>query len=176
VNPQHSSETTVVQASQIVFGVLLIIVLLGMAGFFGWRQLLTLRGLRTADNVSDQDRRYMSRQAWRRLTCSVIMVVLAGMLAMHYTLEPAANELAQKKEVNPAHEFTAAEEQFTRTYAVYWGIVLLLLLTIIILAGIDFFAIRRFGLRHYRQIQADRRAMIEGELSRIRSQRNGHGG
>ena len=164
------------QASQIVFGVLLTIILLGMAGFFGWRQLLTLRSLRSADNVSDEDRRYMSRQAWRRLTCSVIMVVLAGMLAMHYRLEPAANELANKKQLDPAHEFTPAEEAFTRTYAVYWAIVLLLLLTIVVLAGVDFFAIRRFGLRHYREIQADRRAMIEGELSRIRSQRNGHRG
>jgi hypothetical protein len=54
--------------------------------------------------------------------------------------------------------------------------VLILLMSIIFLAAIDFFAIRRFGLRHYRQIQADRRAMIEGELTRIRSQRNGHGG
>jgi hypothetical protein len=104
------------------------------------------------------------------------MVVLAGMLAMHYRLEPAANELAKKKDVDPTHVFTPAEEEFTRIYAIYWGIVLLLLLAIVILAGIDFFAIRRFGLRHYRQIQADRRAMIEGELSRIRSQRNGYNG
>ena len=85
---------------------------------------------------------------------------------------PPAAPVAMK----PSIEETPAEEEFTRIYAIYWGIVLLLLLAIVILAGIDFFAIRRFGLRHYRQIQADRRAMIEGELSRIRSQRNGHRG
>jgi hypothetical protein len=47
-------------------------------------------------------------------------------------------------------------------------------LAIIILAALDFFAIRRFGQRQYRKIQAERRAMIEGELTRLRSQRNGH--
>jgi hypothetical protein len=33
---------------------------------------------------------------------------------------------------------------------------------------------RRYGRRQYRQIQADRRVMIEGVLARIRSQRNGY--
>ena len=64
--------------SQIVFGIVLVVVLLGMAGFFGWRQLLTLRIVRTSAALADEDRRYMRRQAWRRLTCSVVMVVLAG--------------------------------------------------------------------------------------------------
>jgi hypothetical protein len=42
------------------------------------------------------------------------------------------------------------------------------------LAAADFFAIRRYGRQQYRQIQEGRRAMIEGELARLRSQRNGH--
>jgi len=163
-----------VPTSQIVFGIVLVVVLLGMAGFFGWRQLLTLRIVRTSAALADEDRRYMRRQAWRRLTCSVVMVVLAGMLAAHYKLEPAASDLASKRADNPAYQFTDEEIQFRQVYTIYWIIFLLLLLTIIFLAAADLFAIRGFGLRHYRQIQADRRAMIEDELARIRSQRNGH--
>ena len=164
------------ETSQIVFGIVLVVVLLAMAGFFGWRQILTLRSLRTSNIIPADERRYMRRQAWRRLTCSVIMVVIAGMLAAHFSLEPAAIALANKKANNPAEKLNAEEEHFKLVYTVYWGIVLMLLVAIIFLAAIDFFAIRRFGMRQYRQIQADRRAMIEGELTRIRSQRNGHGG
>jgi hypothetical protein len=165
-----------VETSQIVFGIILVVVLLAMAGYFGWRQVLTLRTLPSSDTLSDEDRRYLRRQAWRRLTCSAIMVILAAMLAAHFKLEPGAIDLANKRAENPAYQFTVEEQQTRFYYAVYWGIVLILLMSIIFLAAIDFFAIRRFGLRHYRQIQADRRAMIEGELTRIRSQRNGHGG
>jgi hypothetical protein len=165
----------VVQVSQIVFGIVLVAVLLGMAGFFGWRQLITLRTLRSSDDLSDEDRRYTRRQAWRRLVCSVIMVILAGMLAAHYKLEPDAIRLADLRAQDPNHQLTPAEQQTRLVYGIYWSVVLVLLMVIILLAAVDVFAIRSFGLRHFRQIQADRRAMIEGELTRIRSQRNGHG-
>jgi hypothetical protein len=165
-----------VETSQIVFSILLVVVLLGLAGFFGWRQLLTLRTLRTSVEISDEDRVYMRRQAWRRLACSLIMVILAGMLAAHYKLEPQAIELAEKSARDTAYKPTAEEEHTRLVYLTFWTVVLLLLLVIIFLAAIDMLAIRRYGLRHYRQIQADRRAMIEGELTRIRSMRNGHDG
>ena len=50
----------------------------------------------------------------------------------------------------------------------------LVLLTLVCLAFFDLFAIRRFGRRHYRQIQDDRRAMIERQVALLRTQRNGH--
>jgi hypothetical protein len=56
----------------------------------------------------------------------------------------------------------------------YWSAVLLLVLAIVFLAAFDFWAIARFGLRHHRQIQADRRTMLENHAARHRSQRNGH--
>jgi hypothetical protein len=167
-------EITPVENSQIIFGIVLVVVLLGMAGFFGWRQFLTLRTVRTSEALSDDDRRYLRRQAWRRLTGSAIMVLIAVMLAGHYKFEPGAIELAKKRADDPAYQFTPEEKQTRQVYAAYWATVLLLLFSIIVLAAVDFFAIRSFGLRHYRQIQADRRAMIEDELARIRSQKNGH--
>ena len=50
---------------------------------------------------------------------------------------------------------------------------LLLVFAMILLAAFDFWAIARFGIRHHRQIQEDRRAMLESHAARLRSQRNG---
>ena len=51
---------------------------------------------------------------------------------------------------------------------------LLVLLAMVGTAVVDFWAIRSFGLRHHRQIEADRRALIERQVALLRSQRNGH--
>jgi hypothetical protein len=69
---------------------------------------------------------------------------------------------------------TPEQEQFVRLYSLYWIVFLLVLLAVVLLAGVDFFAIRSYGQRQLRRIRADRRAMLEGELARLRSQRNGH--
>ncbi len=99
---------------------------------------------------------------------------MAGLLAGHFVLEDPARNLIENRQLGEKREFNPEEQQFVKLYSTYWLITLLVLLAIIILAGIDFFAIRRYGQRHYRQIQADRRTMIENQLARLRSQRNGH--
>jgi LPS O-antigen subunit length determinant protein (WzzB/FepE family) len=63
---------------------------------------------------------------------------------------------------------------FFHLWSSFWILTLLVLLGVIVLAGLDLIAIRRYGQRHLRQIQADRRAMIEQQIARVRSQRNGH--
>jgi hypothetical protein len=167
------------QIGQIIFGVLLVLILVALAGFFSWRQWRVLSGLRQVQDVSPEDRRYMRRQAWRRIACSLLMVVLAGLLAGHFRLEDRAHNLIAEGETNlqrgEKRELNAEEQQFLKTYYSYWLVTMLVLLGLITLAGFDFFAIRRYGRRHYRQIQADRRAMIENQLARLRIQRNGHG-
>jgi len=166
-----------VASHQIVFGVILIVLLLAMAGFYAWRQGRTLGGLRQ-DDLEPQERRYLRNQAWRRLVGSALMVVLAVMLAAHFVLEEQANKLVTEGESNqqqgikrPLHQ---EEAQFVNFYRNFWGFFVLVLFALIIFAGWDYVAIRTYGKRQYRQIQADRRAMIESELARLRSQRNGH--
>jgi len=68
----------------------------------------------------------------------------------------------------------AEQKQFRRWYVGYWISALLLLLAVVCLAGFDLWAIRRYGNRHMQQIRDDRKAMFQEELSRLRSQRNGH--
>src|SRR5437588_12954480 len=103
------------------------------------------------------------------------MVVLAGLLAWSFVLEGPARELVAQGEA--AHgrgekpELNPEQRQIYGQFSRHWLITLLVLLAVISLAAVDFFAIRRYGQRHYRQIQADRRAMIEAELTRLRSER-----
>jgi hypothetical protein len=210
--------------SEYVFGLLLVVLLLGMAGFFAWRQILTLRSLRTADDLSPEDWHYSRTQAWRRLLCSALMLVLAVLLAFSPLVGKPVDDLIDKGRTNaqeirlPAGLLTGlavgpqlaaapqagflgnlswtgiyttspenlptvvkrsplnpTEHESVNRLALHTISVLVVVLILLGLAGADFLAIRRYGQRHYRQIQKGRRAMIEEELARLRSRRNGQG-
>jgi hypothetical protein len=167
-----------VNPTQIFFGVSLVVVLTGAAGYFIWRQIHTLRGLSQPSDLSDEDRRYVYFQVWRRLAGSALMLVLAILLATSFILEEQADKLVEQgqaaKERREAPKLDPSQVQFVNFYGRYWGIFLIIVLALIVLAGWDCLAIRRYGQRHYRQLQEDRKTMIENELARLRSQRNGH--
>jgi uncharacterized membrane protein YcjF (UPF0283 family) len=139
---------------ELTFGIALALVLVGLAGFFAWRQKGSLRSLRGQGTLSPEDQRYHRNQAWRRVAGSVLMFVCAALIVAWFFLEDSLNQSAE-------------------WFALYWITVLLLVLAILCLAGFEFLAIARFGLRHHRQIQADRRAMLEDQVARLRSRRNG---
>jgi len=164
-----------VELSQIIFTICLVVILLAMAGYFLWRQVQTLRTLSALD---PEERRFVRSQAWRRLVCSGLMVILAGLFAGSFYVEGAADQLAKQGEANREQGVKVPLDQeqarFFNVYRIYWGSFTLVLFIIIVLAGVDFMAIRRYGKRQLRQIREDRKAMLEGELARLRSQRNGH--
>ena len=165
--------------TQIVFGTLLVVLLLGLAGYYAWRQMQALRGLRDAEESPPDERRYLVRRAWRRLFGCVLMVVLAVMLGgMMLFLENPAKELAdfiaEARERGEEPELSDQQRQLRVLYAV-WNISLLIaLLAILATAAIDLLATRRFSLTQLRRIQSDRRAMIERQVARLRQERNGH--
>lgn len=195
---------------QLVFGSSLVVILLALAGYYAWRQRQALRGLREADDVPLEDRRYARRMAWRRLVGSGLMAVFAGMLVGSFFLQSHWHRLEEKRKAaldqagalaastagligaplgqGPALAAAALlpgrtagltdaernrQRAFDLLYSSYWLVALLVVLGILSLAAVDFWAIRRFGLRHFRQIQADRRAMLEDQIARFRRQRNG---
>lgn len=163
---------------ELLFATLIILVLLLLASYFAWRSRLVFQGLRHLE-LPPEDRRYHLALAWRRLVGCALMVVLAGLLAWSYWVgqERQARELAARKapvvQEGAQPEPSAEQKEFLNQYSTFWIIFSLIFLGWISLAFFDFWAIRRFGLRQYRQIQADRRAMIEHQLARLRSQRNG---
>jgi hypothetical protein len=167
-----------VKPGQIIFGIGLAIALVGLALFYAWRTLRALRGLRDKLEMPAEDQKYFRQQGYRRLICCGLMCALAAMMVGSFALEGPANELIRKgeaaRERNEQAQLEPEEQQFFARFRGYWIGFLLLLLSIIVLAGIDFLAIRRYGAQQFRKIQADRREMLEREVIRLRSQRNGH--
>ena len=164
---------------QIIFGAALIAALLLLALYYGWRQVLTLRRLRRNPDLPDEERRYQHRQAVRRLVNSVLMLVLAALLTgvMAYLENPTQQLVKQhddaiaKGEKPP--ERTPEQRQLVLVWASWWVALLVVLLAVVVLAALDLWAIRTYGLRQFRKLQADRRAMIERQAARLRHGRNG---
>jgi ABC-type Fe3+ transport system permease subunit len=152
-----------------ILGGLIVALLLTLAVWFGRRQFELLRDRAMLDDLPPEDRRYVRRQAWRRLVGCLLMVLLAILISGWYLLgfHQFANELRNQDTVRP-------EQRETLRWCVYYGIgSLVILLGMLGVAALDLLAIRSYALRHHRQIQADRRAMIERQVARMRQQGNG---
>ena len=165
---------------ELIFAGLIVVVLISVAVYYGPRQLQALRNLRTDAESDARDRRYLRAQAWRRLINSALMLFLAALLVGSYIVgqERHATEIGAKAtnqtERAPGSGPSAEQERFLNRYSATWILIGLVLFAILALAFADLWAIRIFGLRHYRKIQADRREVIQREVARLRSQRNGH--
>jgi ABC-type Fe3+ transport system permease subunit len=167
--------------TEIVFGTLLVVLLLGLAGYYGWRQISSLRALRASSESPAEEQRYLRRRAWRRLVGCGFMVIVAVLLGgLLLFLEAPGQQLADLSEPwtsrgeNP--DLTPEQRQFRTLYTCWIIGLLLAVLAMLVMAAWDMLATRRFGLTQFRRIQADRRAMIERQAARMRQQRNGHQG
>lgn len=165
--------------TQIIFGVILVLVLLFVAVLYIVRQIVALRWLRAAEEMALEERAYLHGRARRRLVTSLLLFVLGVMLAgaLIY-LEAPAQQLADNRDaMRQQGDATPLDEEqrlFARSYLIFWILFLLILMTVIFLAALDYWATRRYALRQHRKIIDDRRAMIEREVSRLRQERNGH--
>ena len=165
--------------TQIIFGVVLVLVLLFVAVLYIVRQILTLRRLRAAEEMALEERAYLHGRARRRLVTSLLLLVLGVMLAgaLIY-LEAPAQQLADHRDAMRQHgddaPFNEEQRLFARSYLLFWILFLLILMAVIFLAALDYWATQRYGLRQHRKLIDDRRAMIEREVSRLRQERNGH--
>jgi hypothetical protein len=165
-----------------LWATLIVLILLGLAGFYGRRQWQTLRSLRGETELAPEDRGYLYAQSWRRLIGCTLMVAFAGMLAGWYLfgLNEQAEQLRQQGQevtlrADAPHDFDPEQRHTFNIFSTYWIIAVLLLLAIVGIAFADLLAIRRFGLRHLRRLQSDRRQALEREVALYRNQRNGHG-
>jgi hypothetical protein len=164
--------------AQLIFGVVLVLVLFFVAILYIVRQIQTLRRLRAAEEMALEERAYLHDRARRRLVTSLLLFLLGVMLAggLIY-LESPAQKLADDRDAMRQQGDTAPldpeQREFARVYLVFWILFLLILMAVIFLAALDYWATRTYALRQHRKIIDDRRAMIEREVSRLRRERNG---
>jgi hypothetical protein len=149
----------------------------GLALYFGRRQVQTLRLLRTVEAGNVDERRYLRAQAYRRLFCSGLMVLFAALLVGSIFLDlqrPAIlKEVREARDKDPDARLTEEQDRFVRLFSMYWITALLVVLLLLALAALDFWATARFGLRQHRQLQADHRSLLQQDMARHRRDRNG---
>lgn len=162
---------------QIVAGSMLVVTVVAVAAFFLGRQVQVLRDLRQRPPETENEERHLRRQTYRRLVSSTLLLLLGFLLATALLyLEGPAQQLADKQALKEAHgekrELVGADLDFGRLYAGFWIGFLLILMTVVFLVAFDWWATRRHALREHRKIQADRRAMLEQQIARLRHERN----
>lgn len=160
---------------EIVFGVLLVVGLVGVSLYFVQRQLASLARLRTLPLPLDAEGEYERRKARLRLVSCALTLLMAGLIAVLLaTFDSTFGKVAeQRRGVDPAVEPTDEQRFLVRVWAGQWIAVLVVMFAVLCCALMDLWATRRFALGQYRKINADRRAMIQGEVNRMRAQRNG---
>lgn len=153
---------TIVQA---VFGGLLVLVLLAAAAWTVVRQRTLLAEARSS---AGGEAVHLRRRAWRRLACGLLMAVLGVMLAAALLfLEAPAEALKPLAAEDPE------TRGFVRLYGWFWVIFLVLLMALVLLAGVDRWAVWHHGRRQMKQLQQERRDMIARETAQLRRHRNG---
>jgi hypothetical protein len=158
-----------------LFAVLLILALLGMSLWFAWRQVQTLRWMRTQPQMMTEDRRYYRGQVYRRFVCCgltfALGCLLIGMLAFGVMDEldklSALGDQARKE----GGQLTDEQKDFLRFSFNYVIVILLVLFTLLVVVFMDVVAIRRFGMRHRKRIRDDRKAMLMRQLPLLRRSR-----
>lgn len=155
----------------------IIATLLCFSGIFAWRQVQTLRWLAEKENVSPEDRTYYRRRSYRRLVGCLLTAVLAALFVglfafgimqeLDRLVDAAKGAQAEGRTLSPEEEAFLA---YGLRYVCAIGVVVLALLA---LAFVDLLATRRYGMRHRKRIQDDRRAMLQRQLPLLRQERNG---
>jgi len=158
---------------ELVIGCVFIVLLLTLAGWFGWQQVQSLRKLRHRGQMSPEDFAYFRRQCYRRIVGSFLTVVLALMFLGWYTLGFGSSLDRISDRVDEAHargqpfRETDLNEKEKADLAFNWSYLMVLLLVLFAWIGIacaDIMAIRRYGMRHRKRIREDRLAMLRRQL------------
>ncbi len=135
-------------------------------------QVRTWRRLRTESLASD-DRRYLRGVAQRRTLNAVLLLVLAGMLAGAYLSggQQELNRIAGLPAQDPPGERTPEDDEFVKSWAIYWIVVLALLFFVIVIAVADYTATSLYARQQFRRIRNEQRTLLERDLAVYRQQK-----
>jgi hypothetical protein len=146
-------------ASGIVLGISIAAILVAVAGFFIYRQSLTLKTLRTDTTLAPEQRKFLTNQCWRRLAGAVALILLAGMMIGALFLNYDPQQTADGMLVDRQKAREAVHGLFY-----YFVTMILLVLVTLALAIIDFWATARHGLQQQRQLVQEHQQLLEAEL------------
>lgn len=135
-------------------------------------QVRNWRRLRTESLASD-DRRYLRGQYRRRTANAVLLLILAGMLAGAYLSggQQELNRIAGLPLQDPPGERTPEDDQFVKSWAVYWIVVLCVLFFVIVIAAADYTATSLYARQQFRRIRNEQRTLLERDLAVYRQQK-----
>ncbi len=150
-------------------GVGLAVLLVAIALYYGWRQLQSMRALSRDVNVSFNERMYLVRQATRRVSISVLMLVIAGFLVAWFFLDHSG--MPPEDFAQGDRPMTASEKDAVRFVGLYWISTLLVVFVIIVLAIFDLWATARFGYERRKRLEEARQAALAAELAQLRQRR-----
>jgi hypothetical protein len=157
-----------VKALEITIGLLFAIALVAVATYFAWRQRATLRTLRSDMTIPKDQRRFLLKQSQRRIFGSLLLYLLAAMLvgALFLDWDPRRMSL----DGIPGRDDETAK-QALRFLGFYTMSMLLLLLVVLALAVLDFWATARFGMQQQKLLFKEHQEMLEAELAEHRHRR-----
>ena len=149
-------------------------VLLGIGA--GYRQVSAIKRARSERFMAEEDRRYIRRQAKRRLVISALLLIEGGMLSTYYLSGMDARMDAiperNKAEVQAsADEVQDQDKRFTRLVAFYWIAVVLILAVFVGVTVIDVWATRKYWMTRYWEIKAEHEAKLQRDLAVYRQQK-----
>lgn len=151
--------------------------ILMVGGYYLYSGIRTLRRTTPAFEMLPDERRFLRRQAWRRIINSFLMLLLSVELVAAYAsgLPERIDGIISEREratvngVKPP--LTDEQRQSVRFFGGCVIAFMLQLGVVIALAGLDFWATRRYALSKFRQIATERRAMIQRQLTKWREER-----
>ena len=132
-------------------------------------QVRTWRRLRSSEVIPSDDRKYLRGVCQRRTINGVLLLVLAGMLAGAY-LSGGQQELNRIAGL-PLEDRTAEDRDFTKSWAIYWIVFLVLLFAVIVIAVADYTATSLYARQQLRRIRNEQRTLLERDLAVYRQQK-----
>ena len=157
-----------------VWAASLVVVAVGAALAFGWRQA---RFLWTAPASDSEERAVMRRSARRRLVVSALVAACGVLIAGPY-LTGLAGRINALVDLPPGERQPLSDEQRHDVWMYYlcWAAVMVALVIALVIIAVDFWDVRRFWRRSLQRLNDDRRAMLERQLARLRAERGGPDG
>lgn len=149
-------------------GILIATLLIVIAAHFTWRQLRTFAAVRSDSQLPDDQKRFLYRQGQRRLFGSALLFILAGLMAglLFLDFDPW-----QRSPDNIPQVDRETAKQSVRFLGVYVMSMLLLLMVILVLAILDFWATARFSVRQQKRLIEEHQKSLESDLAQLRQRR-----